>query len=328
MDVALYTGNSGTQTISGLDFSPDLLWIKSRSAAYSHRLFDTVRGVTKALYPDLTEAEGAAQGTNENLTAFTSDGFSLGSASGIDAINNNNVTFAGWAWDGGTTTATNTDGSITSNVRANASTGFSIVTWTGQSSGSATIGHGLNAAPELIILKGRTGSVGWTVGHESIGWTKRLQLNTTAALSTSSNYWNDTAPTNSVFTSGANNVSNTFVAYCFAPVAGYSAFGSYSGNGSTDGPFVFTGFRPRWILIKRIGAAASWVLHDTERSTYNVSGAELLPNDSGAEYTYTRLDFLSNGFKARTTEAASNTSGNTYVYAAFAEHPFKTARAR
>ena len=327
MDVKLYTGNSGTQTISGLGFSPDLLWIKSRSVAYSHRLFDTVRGVTKALYPDLTEAEGAAQGTNENLTAFTSDGFSLGSASGIDAINNNNVTFATWAWDGGTTTATNTDGSITSNVRANASAGFSIISYTGDGSGTDTIGHGLNDAPSLVITKSRGTTGSWRVFTDVGGTWKLGNLNNTDAFVNAT----VSAPTSSVFSiDGNSNASTTHIAYCFAPVSQYSAFGVYTGNGSSDGPFVFTGFRPRWILIKNSDTSEYWRLYDTERSTENVMGDMLMPNDSSAEVTSSVniLDALSNGFKLRGTHSSTNGSGNTIVYAAFAEHPFKTARAR
>ena len=324
MDVKLYTGNSGTQTISGLGFSPDLLWIKSRSVAYSHRLFDTVRGVTKALYPDLTEAEGAAQGTNENLTAFTSDGFSLGSASGIDAINNNNVTFATWAWDGGTTTATNTDGSITSNVRANASAGFSIISYTGDGSGTDTIGHGLNDAPSLVITKSRGTTGSWRVFTDVGGTWKLGNLNNTDAFVNAT----VSAPTSSVFSiDGNSNASTTHIAYCFAPVSQYSAFGVYTGNGSSDGPMVFTGFRPRWILYKGT-ASSNWTLHDTARGEYNIDTKRLYPHLSNAEQSTSDLDILSNGFKLRQTGSDSNSSGATYIYAAFAEHPFKTARAR
>ena len=223
---------------------------------------------------------------------------------------------------------------IASTVRAQPSAGFSIVTWTGQSSGAATVGTGLNAAPEMIIVKARTGSVGWTVGHQSLGWTKRLKLNGSDAESASANYWNNTAPTSSVFTSGANNVNNTFVAYLFAPIAGYSAMGSYVGNASADGPFVFTGFRPRWVMHKRTdtggASVGDWRIWDTSRDIDNAAEALLFPNGSNAESSNAAhgLDILSNGFKFRTSDTNINANGGTYIYLAFASNPFKTARAR
>jgi hypothetical protein len=335
MDVALYTGNGSTQTISGLNFSPDFLWIKSRSTAYSHRLYDTIRGTADALYSDLTSTEGANQSINENLTAFTSDGFSLGSTSGINAINNSNGTYVAWAWDAGSSTVTNTEGSITSQVRANASAGFSVVTYTGAGSGNATIGHGLGVAPRLIITKSRTGSNNWLTWHGTFGANEYIALNLTSVKNyggTGNTTFGGTSaslPTSTVFTVGSdlNPSSAQFVAYCFAPVAGYSSFGSYTGNGSTDGPFVFTGFRPKFLLLKAV-SAGDWVIMDVERDPYNIMDSALYPNDpSGDTSSNPRLDILSNGFKIRSTYSSTNPS-NTVLYAAFAEHPLQSSRAR
>ena len=330
-EAKLWTGNSpSTQTITGFKFSPDFVWIKNRSSARNHAVLDIVRGGDKVLKSNSNDAEDTA---SNFITSFTSDGFAIGNDSSINGSSN---AIVGWAWDAGSSTASNTDGSITSSVRANASAGFSIVTYTGTGASGATVGHGLGAAPSFIIIKQRIAGPGtdlynWNSYHSSLGATKYIALNTTDAAGTAP-LFNDTSPTNSVFSLGSssgtyNNVNNasgvTYVAYCFASVAGYSAIGSYTGNGSTDGPFVFTGFRPRYILIKCASTAESWIVHDTARDISNVSDTELLPNTNGAEYTYTRLDVLSNGFKARTTEAASNTSGSTYVYYAVAENPFQ-----
>ena len=228
----------------------------------------------------------------------------------------------------------NTDGSITSQVRANPTSGFSIVTYSGNSTSGATVGHGLNATPNFIIVKNNTGgSYNWIVYSEPTGATKYLSLNQTIAATTISTTWNNTAPSSSVFTLGNDasvNVSgNTYVAYCFAPVEGFSAFGSYTGNGSADGPFVYTGFRPRWILIKSSSNTETWNIYDTTRGTYNVLDMYLQAQSSAAEGTNHAFDVLSNGFKLRLGGGGGgNTNGATYIYAAFAEHPFKTSRAR
>ena len=224
MDVITYTGNGSTQNITGLNFQSDLVWIKRRNGANAHALFDSIRGVTKVL----ESSNAGAEKTNDPaITSFDTNGFTVGGTYG--QTNASSGTYVAWCWKAGGSAVSNSDGTITSQVSASTDYGFSVVTWTGQSSGSATVGHGLNAAPKWIIVKGRTGTVGWTVGHESLGWTKRLKLDTTDSASTSSNYWNDTAPTNSVFTSGANNVNNTFVAYCWSEVSRiFSKFGSYS----------------------------------------------------------------------------------------------------
>jgi hypothetical protein len=327
MDVKLYTGNGSTQTISGLGFSPDLVWIKQRSAVRSNWLTDTVRGNTKLLSSDQTAAEITE---TDCITAFNSDGFSLDADAGFNASAG---TYAAWCWDAGSTTVTNTQGSITSQVRTNGY--LSIVTYTGNSTVGATVGHGLGVAPQLIIIKGRNNVSGgyWQVYHQALGNTKYLELNSTTAANTSSNRWNNTTPSSTVFTLGSDsdlNGSLNYVAYCFAPVAGYSSFGSYTGNGSTDGPFVFTGMRTRWVLIKNTGAGGNvWVIYDTARDTYNIAGTELYPNLASAEAAGTAaLDIVSNGFKIRTTSGGLNASGATYIYAAFAESPFAYSRAR
>jgi len=328
MDVKLYTGNGSTQTISGLGFSPDFVWLKQRTNAENHGLFDTVRGAQKSLCSNNANAENATD-TN-SLTAFTSDGFSLGNTS---RFNDNTYAHVAWTWDAGTSNATNTSGSITSTVRANISAGFSVVTYTGTGS-NATVGHGLGVAPSFIVIKNRDGLTSWAVYHTSLGATKVIRLNSTNAADTDSTYWNDTSPTSSLFSLGSDSRINAngdkLVAYCWAPVAGYSAFGSYTGNGSSDGPFVYTGFRPRWVMIKRTDSTSYWHLYDTARNTYNTANTNLWANGSDAEISDSayNVDITSNGFKLRTSDAARNASGGTYVYAAFAEHPFQSSRAR
>ena len=333
MDVLTWSGSGGNRSFSSFSLSPDLVWIKQRNQSYSvgHQIYDIVRGAgsLKQLDSSNTTAEGGGNTDDYGyLSSFDSAGFSVTSGSiGSDYVNKSGVTYVGWAWDGGTTTATNTDGSITSNVRANQSAGFSIVSYTGDGSGTDTIGHGLNDAPSLVITKSRGTTGSWRVFTDVGGTWKLGNLNNTDAFVNAT----VSAPTSSVFSiDGNSNASTTHIAYCFAPVSQYSAFGVYTGNGSSDGPMVFTGFRPRWILIKNSSTSEYWRLYDTERSTENVMDDMLMPNDSAAETTSTVniLDALSNGFKLRGTHSSTNGSGNTIIYAAFAEHPFKTARAR
>jgi len=319
-DTKLWTGNGGTQAVTGLNFSPSFVWYKSRSSGtYNHGLFDILRGPSKQLFFNNTSAEGTYSG----VTSFNSDGFTLGSD---DGGNLSGGSYVAWAWDAGTSTVTNTDGSITSQVRANPSAGFSIVSYTGTGA-NASFGHGLNAAPEFVILKNRdSGSTSWLIGHKD-------------ALVTSVSYlggvtWNNLAPTSSVVNIGSSNILNTpgdsLIAYCFAPVNSYSAMGKYTGNGSADdGPFVYTGFKPAWILYKRDDASGNdWTILDSTRGPNNVIDEYLQASNSNAEATSTMFDFLSNGFKPRLTSAGHNASGGTYIYLALASHPFKTARAR
>ena len=328
MDVALYTGNGSTQTISGLGFSPDLVWNKARSSAYGHTLFDSVRGSGKYLATETTAVESDL--SPNGLTSFNSNGWTESAVGGYNA---NGTTYVAWTWDGGSSTVSNTDGSITSSVRANASAGFSVIGWTGAASGTATIGHGLGVAPSLIITRPRNSISNWAVYHRSVGNNAFLRLNTTGASVSSSGVWGS-GPSSTVFTVVQQNlfgVAGDCIAYAFAPVDGYSSFGSYTGNGSTNGTFVHTGFRPRWVMIKRSSASGSndhWNIMDTARGTYNVIGPFLDADTSGSEVSYLGWDLLSNGFKLRNIGTSLNSSGSTYIYAAFAENPFAHARAR
>ena len=328
----LYTGNGGTQSITGLDFQPDWVWLKSRSAGYHHRLFDAVRGTGKSLRAD---SSGAEEDGDSILTAFNSNGFSL--TQGAYYGNESGTTYASWNWKAGGAASSNSDGSITSSVSANTSAGFSIVSYTGTGS-NATVGHGLGVKPDVIVVKSRTqGTTGytgnWDVYHSANGATKFLYLNTTAALGDQANIWQDTEPTSSVFSIGTaaavNTSSDSFIAYCFSGVAGYSKFGSFEGNGSTDGTFVFTGFKPAFFMVKNIDEANSWRMWDNKRPGYNTNKNYLSPDSSGGEGSVNLdVDILSNGIKLRNTNDSANKSGNTYIYLAFAETPFKYANAR
>ena len=328
-----YTGTGTTNSITGVGFQPDWTWIKSRSnGAYHHRLTDAVRGVTKEIYSNLTNAEGT---DSNGLTAFGSDGFTVGSSNEYNA---SATTFVAWNWNAGGSTVTNTTGSISAQVRANPTAGFSVVTYTGNSSAS-TVGHGLGAIPKMIIGRSRTNSgFNWGVWHTSLqslyGNAAWIRLNTTDAYDTTFDVFDPQNNTSSVFGIGTeasmNANGSNYVAYCFAEVAGYSAFGSYTGNGSADGPFAYTGFRPRFLMIKNTAAVgADWVIYDSVRSTYNIMGEYLNPNLSGAAGAATVLDFLSNGFKLKIAGGGThNQSTNVYIFAAFAESPFKYALAR
>ena len=329
MDATLYTGTLLSNAITNTaGFKPDLVWIKSRSAATDNKLTDSVRGTTKALISNTTGAETT---DTQGLTAFGTGGFTVGTNT---VYNNLAATYVGWQWQAGQgSTSTNNDGNRTSTVSVNASAGFSVVTYTFTSSGTNTIGHGLGVAPAMIIMKDRTDAYNWDVYHQSVGYTQRLILNTTSAAV--SGFW-QAAPTSSVFsvTSACYSNNDNVVAYCWSEIAGFSKFGSYTGNGSTDGPFVYTGFRPKFVLIKLTSAAnGTWRILDTSRDTYNVSATELFPNTSDAENvdatsTGYSTDILSNGFKLRSTIYNQNGNGSTFIYMAFAENPFKNALAR
>jgi len=317
-DIDVYTGNSSTNSRSNFDFSPDFVWIKSRTGADSHLLFDAVRGATKFVYSNSTQSEL----TNANtLTSFDTNGFTLGNDG---SVNNTVHNYVAWCWDAGGSGSSNTAGSITSTVSANPTAGFSIVSYTGTLA-NATVGHGLGVAPSMIICKQRTGAANdWGVYHKSLGNGKLLKLNTTDSQLTASTIWNNTSPTSTVFSLGSSNLGNNSapnIAYCFAEIEGYSKFGSYAGNDSSNGPFVYCGFRPSWVLVKRTDSTGSWALVDNTRSAYNVADDVLNPNTASTESTSdTAIDLLSNGFKLRS--AQRNFSGASYIFAAFAEHPF------
>ena len=330
MAATTYTGNGSTLSVSnavnGVSMQPDLVWVKGRSVAYSHGLYDSVRGATKRLISNLTNAEDTLSG----VTAFNSGGFSLGSDINF---NENAATYVGWQWKAGGTAVSNTAGSITSSVSANTTAGFSVVTYTGTGA-NATVGHGLGVALQMLIVKRRdAGGSPWNVWQTGLsGGTYFVVLNATSAQASGPTRFTAT-PTSTVFNIGTdgdvNASSGTYVAYCFAPVAGYSAFGSYVGNGSTDGSFIYTGMRPRFLMVKRTDSAVSWIVIDTSRNPNNVSNFSLLPNGANAEITSsTETDILSNGFKIRTTDVSLNASGGTYIYYAVAENPFKFSNAR
>jgi hypothetical protein len=331
MDATIYTGTGAIQSIVNAGgFKPDLLWIKNRVRTSFHDLVDSVRGVANGLSSNDTRAEL----TPSLVTSLNSNGFTLPANTTADSFftNLSGEATVGWQWQAGQgSSSSNTNGTITSTVSVNASAGFSVVTYTGTGA-NATVGHGLGVAPSWIVVKQRNGTVTWRVYHASLANTQVLYLSATDAATTETTTWNSTTPTSTVFSvgtgSGANGNTNTYVAYCWTPIAGFSAFGSYTGNGSTDGPFIYLGFRPKYILWKRTDTTGDWGVIDTARDPYNIVGNDLTPNASSAEGSGYTVDFLSNGFKIRLTATRINASGGTYIYMAFAENPLKNALAR
>ena len=326
-NTVLYTGNgtaigSGGQAITGVGFAPDWTWIKERSSTSPHKLLDTVRGATKELESSGTDAEAT---TAESLATFGSDGFTVGNNG---AVNQSSQTYASWNWLAGGSASSNSNGSITSSVSANTTAGFSIVSYTGTGA-NATVGHGLGVVPKMVIVKQRSTANNWCIYHESLGNSNAVYLDLQDA-SGSTTIWNSTSPTSSVFSVSSSDAVNkntdNLIAYCFAEKQGYSKFGSYTGNGNADGTFVYTGFRVSWLMIKRSSGADRWVISDNKRDPHNIVGSTLSPNENTAEYTTGNYpqdwcDFLSTGFKLRRTGNVYNTSGETYIYMAFAESP-------
>ena len=321
-----YTGDgTSPRSITGVGFQPDFLWIKDRSTAYQHRLMDAVRGSTKVLYSSDSIAETSEE--YYTVSSFDSDGWTGRNGTGtnqtITGGNDNGDNFVAWNWLGANGTASNTDGSITSTVSANTTSGFSISTFTTPASGTFTVGHGLGVAPKWIIYRPVTVS-GWQIGHDSIGWTKAVFFDTQSQQTSTA--FGNTNPTTSVWTGNVANVgaNASSVAYCFAEVKGFSKFGSYVGNGNADGTFVYTGFKPAFVIVKRTNAAEDWFMFDNKRSASggsNVLGERLKPNTSDSGYTTAYLDFLSNGFKWRVGGTGQNGLGDSYIYMAFAEEP-------
>jgi len=316
------TGSSHAITLDGSeDMQPDWVWIKRRNSAGGNMTTDVIRGVTKTL---ITNENGAEQTFSNGLTAFGSDGFTVGSE---DGFNKASDTFVAWNWKAGGSASSNTDGDITSSVSASTDAGFSIVSYTGNGSATQTIGHGLGAVPKWMIFKRRNSSSDWIVYHVSRGATKYIPLNGTSAGSAYEPYFANTEPTSSVFTvdtaGDINGSSDTFIAYLFSEIKGYSKFGIYTGNGNANGTFVYTGFKPAWLMIKSSSlSSTSWVIHDNKRDTFNIAKNNLDADNSDAEANLDRLDILSNGFKSRSTLNFNNRSGETYIYMAFAESPF------
>jgi hypothetical protein len=325
-NTVLYTGNdTDDHAITGVNFQPDFVWIKSRSVANNHNLYDVIRGVNKPLKSNRNASEFTR---TDALKSFDSDGFTLDDDATSDEVNNNGVTYASWNWLAGGTASSNSNGSITSSVSASTTAGFSVVSYTGTGS-NATVGHGLSSAPSMIIFKAR-GTGNWLVYHQGIGNTHGIFLNTTSAKDDDATYFQDTNPTSSVFSIGTStlvNDTNPYIAYCFAEKKGYSKFGSYTGNGDADGTFVYTGFKPAFFICKRYNDSGyDWLMYDNKRQvSFNVIDDFLKPNLNDAETTGNAnqsLDFLSNGVKHRGNGASSNGSGASYIYMAFAESPF------
>ena len=305
------TGSSHAVTLDGdEDMQPDLVWIKNRGNAANHMLYDSVRGVQKTLFSNITNAETAGAG---HLTAFGSDGFTLGDNSGTGSSNGSSETYVAWCW------------------KESADAGFDIVSYTGNAVEGRTISHSLSAVPDMYIIKNRSAAEPWLVYHGSLGNTKGLYVNTTMAAATNSLYTNDTSPTSSVFSvsdwEGNNGDGNNLIAYLFAEKQGFSKFGSYTGNGNADGTYVHLGFRPAMIIIKTTSGTDRWVISDNKRDPDNVVVGELNPNDSADEDTSgTPFDFTASGFKLRRTGNVFNASGDVYVYMAFAEAPFVNSK--
>ena len=326
----LYTGTGSSNSVTGVGFQPDFTWVKARGNTTWHYLYDAVRtaGTGKELHSNSTASEGASNSSLYGyLSSFNSDGFStvIGSNASSDGLNKSGTDFASWNWKANGAGSANTDGTISSTVSANTTSGFSIVKYTGNGSAGATIGHGLGSAPSAIFVKGTSLVSDWSSYHSVLGNTGYMRLNNSNAFATASTYWNNTSPDNDVFTVGTtgniNGSGNTYIAYCFHSVQGYSKFGSYTGNGNADGTFVYTGFKPAFIICKITSGTSNWRMFDNKRLGYNVDNNPLYPNVTNVEGTEDNIDILSNGFKWRTTDGALNGSGSSYIYMAFAKAP-------
>ena len=320
----LYTGTGSSNAITGVGFQPDWVWIKERAnAQHDHNLFDAVRGVTKSIKSNTT---GSQTTDAQDLKSFDSNGFTLGTNGGI---NENNVTFASWNWKGNGSGSANTDGSINSTVSASTTSGFSIVKWTGNGS-TATVGHGIGAVPKMVMVKSLGNATTWMIQHASLGNAKEIYLNNTSAAGNST-AWNSTTPTSTVFsvTGGAGdgvNASGDYIAYCFANVKGFSKVSSFIGNGNVDGPFLFCGFKPAFIILKNtIDGAKNWEMLDNKRPGQNPADDLLFPDTVDAEsasQTDRLVDFTSTGVKIRGNSAQMNASGQEFIFIAFAAAPF------
>ena len=309
----------GSDTAFDIGFQPDWIWNKKRSGSGVHSLFDSVRGFGssgKVLYSNTTGTEA----TNALIKSVSSTGFT------VTASSDDTGTMVDWCWKAGGSASSNSDGDITSSVSVNTTAGFSIVSYTGNGSATQTIGHGLGAVPKMMIFKRRNSSSDWIVYHNKTGATKYLSLNLTGAASAYEPYFANTEPTSSVFTvdtaGDINGSSDTFIAYLFSEIKGYSKFGSYTGNQNTDGPFVYTGFRPAWVMVKRTDSTSDWLICDSKRPGFNPIDDKLFPNTSQAEDPYESFDFVSNGFKITSAGTGHNASGANMIYMAFAESPF------
>ena len=339
--IALYTGNGNsgkniplssanyTDEYVGATMAPDLVWIKNRAISASHVLTDTTRGATKSVFADQGNGESTEA---QQLTAFGSNDFTLGTSNNVNDADEAHVAWC-WKANGGTrTTNTESGNNPAGGYQANTTAGFSIVDYTGTGA-AGTMAHGLGAVPTFMIVKNRDEAVDWAVYHQEMstdGNDSYLEINTSDAAATAGTVWNDTTPTSTVFTVGSNNKTNKdgvkYIAYVFTPIQGYSKFGKYVGNANNEGPFVYTGFKVKWLMVKNASGVDNWALHNATRNPSNGNDGELFPNENYAESTGTvRFDFLSNGFKVRHTGSAVNDNGDTIVYMAFAEHPFASS---
>lgn len=334
----LFTGTGSSLSVTNTgnaDLQPDLVWIKNRDIAASHVLTDTTRGATKSLFPDQTSGESTE---TQQLTSFNSDGFTVGTSNNVNGNGNGSVA---WQWKAnGGTTVTNTDGATNgynTTVQANQTAGFSIVKFNApfdQGNGRYNLGHGLGATPEFIITKCSGASADWYVYHKDMGGSNiYLRLNLTAATSTTGARYTFYEPTfsSTIFNMDWNNIllqNQDFICYCFVGVQGFSKFGSYVGNGNADGPFIYTGFKPGFVMIKERNAVEEWFILDSKRNTFNAVDKTLYASGNYAEGTGAQyIDFLSNGIKIRNNHTGTNTSGNTYLYMTFAENPFVATNA-
>lgn len=337
MNATLYTGTGATLAVSNADkgtlgFKPDFVWEKNRTGTNYHALFDSVRGRAYGFATNSSDVQSTSSAGND-FVSFDATGFTVGPNQNWGGLNSGSD--VAWQWQAGQgTTSNNTSGTITSTVSANTTAGFSVVQFTSPTTGNTgTVGHGLGAAPDFIMYREYAITGDTIVYHSAVGATKYLDMTDSIAAATNANVWNNTAPTASVFSIGTSfSGSHATIAYCWKAVPGFSAFGSYTGNGNADGPFIYTGFRPRFILLKSSSNVSSWLIEDTARAPYNVVSVSLWPNSSAVEYTTTSdigVDILSNGIKIRSVGGETNYyTGGTYIYAAFAENPFKYANAR
>ena len=322
----LWTGTGAENAITGVGFQPDWVWIKNRDASEHHKLYDAVRGANKVIYSNLTNAEATV---TQDVKSFDSDGFTLGTESAVNASGQDIV---GWNWKAGGSGSSNEDGTVnTTSTSVNTTAGFSISKLDTGTPGNLSFGHGLGVAPKVVFIKTTSGGGNWIIGHDDIGWGKYLHLNLADAEASSTTVWQNTAPTSSVVTTNHTFIYGTgatIVSYCFAPKQGFSAMGSYTGNGNADGVFIYTGFKPAWIMIKNSSRASeNWNIIDNKRDGYNGSNENLAPNLNGAESSgNNRWDILSNGFKCRDTNNEVNNSGDTYIYMAFAEASFVNSK--
>ena len=324
----IYTGDgTSNRNITGFGFQPDWLWQKTTNQTFNHYWFDSARGNSSVLKSNSTDAQDTS---TTGFNGFISDGFNVSQVTGWEMNNSSlSVEYANWCWRGAGSTASNGNGSITSSVSANTTSGFSIVSYTGNSTAGATVGHGLTSAPKFVIGKAiNTGGEDWFTGNSSSGFDKYIKINSDHAAQTFSGVFNDTAPSSTVVTLGSNGIANSssynYIMYCFSEVKGYSKIGSYTGNGNADGTFVYTGFKPAFLIVKISSGQNEWTMRDNKRDVDNSTNHTLYPNLNSAEAggSGEGIDFLSNGFKLRLSAGSLNGSGSTYIYLAFAENPF------